>query len=88
MAEHLPGPHRVPLVRSVNIAMVNEMAMHRSNEHRHLGSRRCGLDEALRIVRFELGPGMAICLPVDPFYLSWRAREFDLATEFIELAGR
>jgi UDP-N-acetyl-D-glucosamine dehydrogenase len=28
------------------------------------------------------------CLPVDPFYLSWRAREFDLATEFVELAGK
>ena len=28
------------------------------------------------------------CLPVDPFYLSWRAREFDMATEFIELAGK
>ena len=28
------------------------------------------------------------CLPVDPFYLSWRAREFDLTTEFIELAGK
>jgi UDP-N-acetyl-D-glucosamine dehydrogenase len=28
------------------------------------------------------------CLPVDPFYLSWRAREFDIATEFIELAGK
>jgi UDP-N-acetyl-D-glucosamine dehydrogenase len=28
------------------------------------------------------------CLPVDPFYLSWRAREFDMSTEFIELAGK
>jgi len=28
------------------------------------------------------------CLPVDPFYLSWRAREFDMTTEFIELAGK
>ena len=28
------------------------------------------------------------CLPVDPFYLSWRAREFDMATEFVELAGK
>jgi UDP-N-acetyl-D-glucosamine dehydrogenase len=28
------------------------------------------------------------CLPVDPFYLSWRAREFDFATEFVELAGK
>ena len=28
------------------------------------------------------------CLPVDPFYLTWKAREYDLATEFIELAGK
>jgi UDP-N-acetyl-D-glucosamine dehydrogenase len=40
-------------------------------------------------MRFEPGPGMGgHCLPVDPFYLSWRAREFDMTTEFIELAGR
>ena len=39
-------------------------------------------------MRFEPGPGMGgHCLPVDPFYLSWRAREFDVQTEFIELAG-
>ena len=35
------------------------------------------------------GPGMGgHCLPVDPFYLTWKAREYDLATEFIELAGK
>jgi UDP-N-acetyl-D-glucosamine dehydrogenase len=40
-------------------------------------------------MRFEPGPGMGgHCLPVDPFYLSWRARQFDMATEFIELAGK
>jgi UDP-N-acetyl-D-glucosamine dehydrogenase len=40
-------------------------------------------------MRFEPGPGMGgHCLPVDPFYLAWRAREFELATEFIELAGK
>jgi UDP-N-acetyl-D-glucosamine dehydrogenase len=40
-------------------------------------------------MRFEPGPGMGgHCLPVDPFYLAWRAREFDMATEFIELAGK
>jgi UDP-N-acetyl-D-glucosamine dehydrogenase len=39
-------------------------------------------------MRFEPGPGMGgHCLPVDPFYLAWRAREFDTPTEFIELAG-
>jgi UDP-N-acetyl-D-glucosamine dehydrogenase len=40
-------------------------------------------------MRFDPGPGMGgHCLPVDPFYLAWRAREFDMATEFIELAGK
>jgi UDP-N-acetyl-D-glucosamine dehydrogenase len=38
---------------------------------------------------FQPGPGMGgHCMPVDPFYLSWRAREFDMVTEFIELAGK
>ncbi len=40
-------------------------------------------------MRFEPGPGMGgHCLPVDPFYLSWKAREYDFSTEFIELAGK
>jgi UDP-N-acetyl-D-glucosamine dehydrogenase len=40
-------------------------------------------------MRFDPGPGMGgHCLPVDPFYLSWKARELDFATEFIELAGK
>jgi len=40
-------------------------------------------------MRFEPGPGMGgHCLPVDPFYLSWFAREFDMVTEFIELNGK
>jgi UDP-N-acetyl-D-glucosamine dehydrogenase len=39
-------------------------------------------------MRFDPGPGMGgHCLPVDPFYLSWRAREFGSPTAFIELAG-
>jgi UDP-N-acetyl-D-glucosamine dehydrogenase len=39
-------------------------------------------------MRFDPGPGMGgHCLPVDPFYLAWRAREFDMPTEFVELAG-
>jgi UDP-N-acetyl-D-glucosamine dehydrogenase len=40
-------------------------------------------------MRFEPGPGMGgHCLPVDPFYLTWKAREYDFTTEFIELAGK
>ena len=38
---------------------------------------------------FKPGPGLGgHCLPVDPFYLAWKAREFDFYTEFIELAGK
>jgi UDP-N-acetyl-D-glucosamine dehydrogenase len=38
---------------------------------------------------FKPGPGMGgHCLPVDPFYLAWKAREYDFYTEFIELAGK
>ncbi len=78
------------IFRSVNIALVNELAML---------TNRMGIDiwevvdaassKPYGFMRFEPGPGMGgHCLPVDPFYLSWRAREFDMATEFIELAGK
>ncbi len=40
-------------------------------------------------MRFTPGPGLGgHCIPIDPFYLSWRARQFDFQTEFIELAGK
>ena len=40
-------------------------------------------------MRFDPGPGLGgHCLPVDPFYLSWKARQYDFYTEFIELAGK
>jgi UDP-N-acetyl-D-glucosamine dehydrogenase len=78
------------IFRSVNIALVNEMA---------ILADRMGIDiwevvdaaatKPYGFMRFDPGPGMGgHCLPVDPFYLSWRAREFDMATEFIELAGK
>jgi UDP-N-acetyl-D-glucosamine dehydrogenase len=77
------------IFRSVNIALVNEIA---------ILCDRMGIDvwevvnaastKPYGFMRFEPGPGMGgHCLPVDPFYLSWRAREFDVQTEFIELAG-
>jgi UDP-N-acetyl-D-glucosamine dehydrogenase len=77
------------IFRSVNIALVNELAML---------CDRMGIDvwevvdaaatKPYGFMRFEPGPGMGgHCLPVDPFYLSWRAREFDMTTRFIELAG-
>ncbi len=78
------------IFRSVNIALVNELAML---------CDRMGIDiwevvdaaatKPYGFMRFDPGPGMGgHCLPVDPFYLSWRAREFDMTTEFIELAGK
>lgn len=78
------------IFRSVNIALVNELAML---------TDRMGIDiwevvqaassKPYGFMRFEPGPGMGgHCLPVDPFYLAWRAREFDMSTEFIELAGK
>lgn len=78
------------IFRSVNIALVNELAM---------VADRMGIDiwEAVDaaatkpygFMSFEPGPGMGgHCLPVDPFYLAWRARAFDVPTEFIELAGK
>jgi UDP-N-acetyl-D-glucosamine dehydrogenase len=76
--------------RSVNIALVNELA---------LLTDRMGIDvwevveaaatKPYGFMRFDPGPGMGgHCMPVDPFYLSWRAREFDMTTEFVELAGK
>jgi UDP-N-acetyl-D-glucosamine dehydrogenase len=78
------------IFRSVNIALVNELA---------ILADRMGLDiwevvdaagtKPYGFMRFEPGPGMGgHCLPVDPFYLSWRARKFHMSTEFIELAGK
>jgi UDP-N-acetyl-D-glucosamine dehydrogenase len=78
------------IFRSVNIALVNELAI--------LADRMdidiwevvdAAATKPFGFMRFEPGPGMGgHCLPVDPFYLAWRAREFDFPTEFIELAGK
>jgi UDP-N-acetyl-D-glucosamine dehydrogenase len=78
------------IFRSVNIALVNELA---------ILADRMGVDiwevidaaatKPYGFMRFEPGPGMGgHCLPVDPFYLTWRARQFHMSTEFIELAGK
>ncbi len=78
------------IFRSVNIALVNELSML---------CERLGIDiwevidaastKPFGFMRFEPGPGMGgHCLPVDPFYLAYKAREQDFYTEFIELAGK
>ncbi len=76
--------------RSVNIALVNELAMLTDRMGIDVWEvARRGRLQALRVHALRPGPGMGgHCLPVDPFYLSWRAREFDMTTEFVELAGR
>src|SRR3954468_15895802 len=78
------------IFRSVNIALVNELAI--------LADRMdidiwevidAAATKPYGFTRFDPGPGMGgHCLPVDPFYLAWKAREYDLSTEFIELAGK
>jgi UDP-N-acetyl-D-glucosamine dehydrogenase len=78
------------IFRSVNIALVNELA---------ILCDRMGIDiwevvdaaatKPFGFMRFEPGPGMGgHCLPVDPFYLAFKAREYDFPAEFIELAGK
>ena len=75
--------------RAVNIALVNEMALLCDRMHINIwdvidaaGTKPFG------IMRFEPGPGVGgHCIPVDPFYLTWKAREYDFHTRFIELAG-
>jgi len=77
------------IFRCVNIALVNELKML---------SLRMGVDiwevidsaatKPFGFMPFYPGPGLGgHCIPVDPFYLSWKAREYDFATRFIELAG-
>jgi UDP-N-acetyl-D-glucosamine dehydrogenase len=78
------------IFRCVNIALMNELLV---------VSERMGIDiwevvEAAKtkpfgFMPFYPGPGLGgHCIPIDPFYLSWKARQFDLHTEFIELAGK
>ena len=78
------------IFRSVNIALVNELALlaHRMDIDiwEVIGA---AATKPFGFMRFDPGPGMGgHCLPIDPFYLSWRARQFDFPTEFIELAGK
>jgi UDP-N-acetyl-D-glucosamine dehydrogenase len=78
------------IFRSVNIALVNELAQL---------CDRMSIDvwevvdaaatKPFGFMRFSPGPGLGgHCIPIDPFYLTWKAREFGFYTEFIELAGK
>ena len=77
------------IFRSVNIALMNELAQL---------CDRMGIDvwevvdaaatKPFGFMPFQPGPGLGgHCIPLDPFYLSWKAREFDFTTRFIDLAG-
>jgi UDP-N-acetyl-D-glucosamine dehydrogenase len=78
------------IFRAVNIALVNELAQL---------CERMGIDvwevieaaatKPFGFMSFQPGPGLGgHCIPIDPFYLTWKAREYDFSTEFIELAGK
>jgi UDP-N-acetyl-D-glucosamine dehydrogenase len=78
------------IFRSVNIALVNELAQL---------CERMSIDvwevidaaatKPFGFMSFKPGPGLGgHCIPIDPFYLTWKAREYDFYTEFIELAGK
>jgi UDP-N-acetyl-D-glucosamine dehydrogenase len=78
------------IFRSVNIALVNELAVLADRMEIDIWEViEAASTKPYGFMRFQPGPGMGgHCLPVDPFYLTWRAREFEMTTEFIELAGK
>ena len=75
--------------RAVNIALVNELKV----IFGHMGIDIWEVIDAAAtkpfgFMRFTPGPGLGgHCIPIDPFYLTWKAREYDIATRFIEMAG-
>ncbi len=77
------------IFRSVNIALVNELKL----IYDEMGIDVWDVIEGAATkpfgyMPFYPGPGLGgHCIPIDPFYLTWRARKFDVATRFIELAG-
>ncbi len=78
------------IFRSVNIALVNELAQLCDRMHVDVWEVvDAAATKPFGFMSFKPGPGLGgHCLPVDPFYLAWKAREFDFYTEFIELAGK
>ena len=77
------------IFRSVNIALVNELKM----VYASMGIDIWEVIAAAKtkpfgFMAFYPGPGLGgHCIPIDPFYLTWKAREFEHSTRFIELAG-
>jgi len=77
------------IFRSVNIALVNELKV----VYKHMGIDVHEVLDAAEtkpfgFMKFTPGPGLGgHCIPIDPFYLTWKAREYEQNTRFIELAG-
>jgi UDP-N-acetyl-D-glucosamine dehydrogenase len=78
------------IFRAVNIALVNELAQLCDRMNVDVWEVvEAAATKPFGFMSFKPGPGLGgHCLPVDPFYLSWKAREYDFYTEFIELAGK
>jgi UDP-N-acetyl-D-glucosamine dehydrogenase len=78
------------IFRSVNIALVNELAQLCDRMDIDVWEViEAASTKPFGFMPFKPGPGLGgHCIPVDPFYLTWKAREFGFYTEFIELAGK
>ena len=78
------------IFRSVNIALVNELAILCDRMNIDIWEVvDAASTKPFGFMRFSPGPGLGgHCIPIDPFYLTWKAREFGFYTEFIELAGK
>ena len=75
--------------RMINIGLVNEMAHDvRPHGHQRLGGDRRRRHQAVRLHAVLPGPGLGgHCIPIDPFYLSWKTKQAGIEARFIELAG-
>lgn len=78
------------IFRCVNIALVNELAQLADRMDVNIWEVvDAAKTKPFGFMPFYPGPGLGgHCIPIDPIYLSWKAREFDFRTEFIDLAGR
>ena len=78
------------IFRAVNIALVNELAQLCERMEVDVWEVvEAAETKPFGFMSFKPGPGLGgHCIPIDPFYLTWKAREFDFYTEFIDLAGK
>ena len=77
------------IYRSVNIALVNELKMVFDRMHIDVWEViKAASTKPFGFTPFYPGPGLGgHCIPIDPFYLTWKAHEYEISTKFIELAG-